>query len=102
MPWREHIQEYINLPVIKTLSQHATGGLFPMFCFWISGSAAAWLFPTGIAHDIAEGIEQIGIVVVLLYLLVEMIWHLFLKKLWNAWKSRKGKSNGSSRIILVA
>jgi hypothetical protein len=99
MTRRGRIREYINLPVIKTLSQHTTGALFAMLCFKVSGLIAAWLFPVGVVHDITEAVEEVGIIVVFLYLFFEMIWHLFGKMLWKAWK---GRSHGSSRIIFVA
>jgi hypothetical protein len=83
MSWRENIREYINLSVVKTSSQHTSGAVFSIICFAICAAISKWLLPEGIVHSIAEGIEKITILIILIFLFVELLWHLFVKILWE-------------------
>lgn len=85
MSWREHILEYINVAIIKTLSQHASGAVFAILCFALSGWLSERFLPDGMVRGIVRGIEKTGILLVLIFLFVEMLWHLIGKGIWEAW-----------------
>lgn len=96
MAWKE----YINVSVIKTLSQHASGSIAAMCFFGLSAWVSTKLLPAqGIIHDIAEGVEKTAIIVILLYLFFQFIWHLFWRR---AWQWIKGIDNDSTKIFMVA
>ena len=86
--------EWLDIPLIKTISQHTSSSIAALFSFVLIAEIAKWglsdIHP--LVYGIIEWVERAGIILIFL-----RIAFVLVRDLWKG-----GVSNGKPMVLLVA